>query len=115
MIAPLSAFALAALDRFAPPVATSSIGHAPPRACVIVDVRVERVELRSWVGGPVLEAMVEDGSGSLVLAFLGRRAVAGVEPGRDLVAAGTVAVHDGRRVIMNPLIWLKPTCEMGEA
>lgn len=81
---------------------------------MVLDVTIERVESRAWVGGPVLEATVGDGSGSLALAFLGRRAVAGVEPGRALVAAGTVAVHAGRRVVMNPLIWLKPACEMGE-
>jgi hypothetical protein len=34
--------------------------------------------------------------------WLGRRRVAGIEPGRLLTARGRVGVHDGRLAIYNP-------------
>jgi hypothetical protein len=63
-------------------------------------------ELAPWAGGPVLEVTVDDGTGELLLAFTGRRELAGVAPGRRLAAAGVVLVHRGRRALMNPAYWL---------
>ena len=36
------------------------------------------------------------------LVWLGRRRVAGIEPGRTIMARGRVGVHDGRLAIYNP-------------
>lgn len=95
------------VDLFAIPAATTSIADAQPRARVVLDARVARVERCEWVGGPVLEVTVEDGTGRVLLAFLGRRGIAGVERGRRLVAAGTVGAHMGRAVVRNPIVWLQ--------
>ena len=51
---------------------------------------------------PTLEADLYDGSDVVTLVWLGRRQIAGVEPGRALTARGRVALRDGRKVIYNP-------------
>lgn len=58
---------------------------------------------------PTLEAELYDGSGSVVLLWLGRRRIRGIEPGRMLTARGRVADVHGRRVIYNPRYELLPT------
>ncbi len=51
---------------------------------------------------PTLEAELFDGSDALDLVWLGRRRIAGVEPGRRVMARGRVGVHNGRLAIYNP-------------
>jgi hypothetical protein len=51
---------------------------------------------------PTLQAELFDGSASIDLVWLGRRRVAGLEPGRTIMARGRVGVHDGRLAIYNP-------------
>lgn len=51
---------------------------------------------------PTVEAEVYDGSGRVVLVWLGRRHIQGIEPGRVLTATGRVNTVDGRRTIYNP-------------
>jgi len=81
--------------------------------CVCAD-RVRRGELVKLSGRlrtvvytprtnlPTLEAELYDGTDVVTLIFLGRRHIAGIEPGRALTAAGRIAVRDGRKVIFNP-------------
>ncbi|MEJ7702999.1 MAG: OB-fold nucleic acid binding domain-containing protein [Geodermatophilaceae bacterium] len=57
---------------------------------------------------PTLEAELYDGSGSVVLVWLGRRQITGIEPGRTLTARGRIAENQGRRVIYNPWYELSP-------
>ncbi|MBA3488546.1 MAG: OB-fold nucleic acid binding domain-containing protein [Longispora sp.] len=51
---------------------------------------------------PTLEAALYDGTDLVTLVWLGRRRIAGIEPGRQLEARGRIAVRDGRKVIYNP-------------
>lgn len=51
---------------------------------------------------PTLEAELWDGSGTVLLVWLGRRRIAGIEPGRSLLARGRLATRDNRLVIYNP-------------
>src|SRR5262245_22520445 len=51
---------------------------------------------------PTLEADLYDGSDVVTLVWLGRRQIAGIEPGRALTARGRVALRDSRKVIYNP-------------
>ncbi|MFC4021841.1 OB-fold nucleic acid binding domain-containing protein [Micromonospora sp. GCM10011542] len=51
---------------------------------------------------PTLEADLYDGSDVVTLVWLGRRHIAGIEPGRHLTARGRVAMRDDRKVIYNP-------------
>lgn len=51
---------------------------------------------------PTLQAELVDGTGSLTLIWLGRRRIAGIEPGRTLEAYGCVAETPDGPVIYNP-------------
>jgi hypothetical protein len=70
------------------------------RACVAGTLRT--VTLRPRGGAPALEAELYDGSDVINLVWLGRRRIAGIEPGRLLRAEGLVSMQDGRKVMFNP-------------
>lgn len=80
--------------------------RARERAAVCGTLRT--VTLRPHGGVPCLEADLYDGSDVITLVWLGRRRIAGIEPGRMLVAEGLVAVRDGRKVMFNPSYQLRP-------
>src|ERR687894_1300638 len=48
---------------------------------------------------PTLEAELFDGSDLVTLVFLGRRHIAGIEPGRAITAKGRIAIREDRKVI----------------
>ena len=96
------------LDPFTVPVATHVLAEAPARSRVVVEGTVGSVAAAAWAGGPVTEVSLADGTDLVTLAFFGDRGVAGVRPGGRVVAAGTVVNHHGRRVLMNPQLWLTP-------
>lgn len=102
-------------DPFVAPQPSHPIADAPLRARVVVRGMVVDVRPGRWVGGPVLKVTVSDGTGSVCLAFLGRRRIAGVELGRVLTAAGTVGSHHGRATVINPLYWLHCGAEVPDA
>ena len=77
------------------------------RACVAGTLRT--VTLRPRGGAPALEAELYDGSDVINLIWLGRRRIAGIEPGRRLRAEGLVSVQDGRKVMFNPRYELRGT------
>lgn len=84
------------------------IAQCADREIVRVCGELRTITLRPRAGVPALEADLYDGSGTVVLVWLGRRRIAGIEPGRSLVAEGRVSVHDDRRVIYNPKYQLRP-------
>ncbi|MGF1646849.1 MAG: OB-fold nucleic acid binding domain-containing protein [Kineosporiaceae bacterium] len=55
-----------------------------------------------------LEAELCDGTGTVLLVWLGRRRVPGLEPGRSLRVHGTITERDGQRVMYNPRYDLLP-------
>ena len=87
---------------------TLAIGDAPYRQRVHVQGVVRTVTLRPRGGVPALEADLEDGTGVLTLVWLGRRRIAGIEPGRALSVEGIIGVHGGVRIIFNPRYELRP-------
>lgn len=74
-------------------------------ACVMGTLRT--VTLRPRGGAPALEAELYDGSDMISLVWLGRRRIAGIEPGRLVRAEGLVSIQDGRKVMFNPRYELK--------
>ncbi len=83
----------------------------PDRERVRVAGTLRTVTLRPRAGVPALVAELYDGSGSVSLTWLGRRQIAGIEPGRALVAYGRVTrdPRDGNQpVIFNPRYELRP-------
>lgn len=69
---------------------------------VSVSGRLRTVAYTPRTNLPTLEADLWDGSDVVTLVFLGRRSIAGVEPGRQLTARGRIAIRDDRKVIYNP-------------
>ena len=69
------------------------------------------VTLRPRAGTPTLEAELYDGSGSVVLIWLGLRRIGGIECGRRLVAHGRLTEHEGRPTIYNAAYELQPAGE----
>ncbi|GAA3025927.1 MULTISPECIES: OB-fold nucleic acid binding domain-containing protein [Streptosporangium] len=76
------------------------------RFCVTGTLRT--VTLRPRGGAPALEAELYDGSDVIDLIWLGRRRIAGIEPGRLVLAEGLVSMQDGRKVMFNPRYELRP-------
>lgn len=66
------------------------------------------VVLRPRGGTPTVEAELFDGSGVLDLIWIGRREIAGIEPGRRLRVEGMVSETHGRHTIYNPRYDLLP-------
>jgi len=75
--------------------------------CVIGMLRTVTIQPRG--GSPSLQAELWDGSGSVDVIWIGRRRIAGIEPGRVLRAEGRITQRDGRRVMFNPRYELQPT------
>jgi hypothetical protein len=69
---------------------------------VSVSGRLRTVAYTPRTNLPTLEADLYDGSDVVTLVFLGRRSIAGIEPGRQLTARGRIALRDDRKVIYNP-------------
>lgn len=70
------------------------------RVCVVGEISSVRVVPRAntqW-----LELTVDDGSGSIIAMYTGRRAIPGVHPGRVIELAGVLREERGRRVMLNP-------------
>lgn len=85
-----------------------SIAEAPDRDVVRLRGSLRTVTLRPRGGVPALEAELFDGSGVITLVWLGRRRIAGINPGRSLQVQGRIGVHDGVRTIYNPRYELMP-------
>jgi RecJ-like exonuclease len=99
-------YTAAQFDPFTAAAATP-ISTVRVRDRVAVAGTVTELTVQYWVGGTqALHVTVTDDTGSLVVAFLGRRRVAGVEAGRAVTVAGAVIHYRGRALIMNPYLWL---------
>lgn len=86
---------------------TQAVGATPVVRCgnrqvVVIYGVLRTVTLRPRAGTPTLEAQLFDGSGTVDLVWLGRRRIAGIEPGRQLIVRGRLTIYDGRRTIFNP-------------
>ena len=64
--------------------------------------RLRSVELSPRDAVATLEAELFDGTEGVTLVWLGRRRIAGIEPGRTIKAQGRIAMRDGRKVLYNP-------------
>lgn len=79
-----------------------SIADAEDRAMVTLRGSVRSLTVRPRGGVPALEAELFDGSGVITIVWLGRRRIAGIDPGRSMRVQGRIGLHDGVRVIYNP-------------
>jgi RecJ-like exonuclease len=79
-----------------------SLGEVRRGDNVTVTGRLRAVVYTPAENVPTLEAELFDGTAAIGLVWLGRRRIAGVEPGRRIKATGRVGVHEGRLAIYNP-------------
>jgi hypothetical protein len=81
---------------------TTAIAALVLRQRAVVAGTIETVASfeRPWVR---TDAVLNDGTGALLLRFMGRRAVPGIIAGRRLVAEGTPALERGVLLMRNPL------------
>jgi hypothetical protein len=86
----------------------TTIARAPLAVRVRVAGTVRTLTLRSRAQVPALEVDLYDGSETLTLVFLGRRAIRGITPGRRLVAGGRVTRRGSSLVMYNPTYELLP-------
>jgi RecG-like helicase len=84
------------------------IGEVRWREVSTIAGRVRSLRVQPWANVPTLEAVVVDDTGGLLLVFLGRRSVAGLDLGRRLVASGRVGQHRGYLAMLNPWFELQP-------
>ncbi len=78
------------------------IGDAHDRQRLEIQGSLRTVTLRPRGGVPALEAELYDGSGVITVIWLGRRRIAGIEPGRQIKVVGRIGIQDAQRVMFNP-------------
>lgn len=81
---------------------TTPIPALRPRERARVAGRVKSVTVQPWGDVPSLQIQLTDDHGKLNVAFLGRRQIAGLEPGSRIVVEGTVADVRGQLTMINP-------------
>ena len=82
-----------------------AIADLPPRTEVTVVGEISSVRIVPHDGSPWLEATISDGEDSIIAMWTGRRAIAGVNPGKRLVISGrAMPIRPGakRMKLMNP-------------
>lgn len=100
-------------DRLSTRFGTDTLGATPiaslegrQRVTVLGEVTAVRVVPRS--GSPWLEVTVNDGTGTVVAIFTGRRRIRGVDPGRGVLLEGVVRKERNRALLLNPAYTLLP-------
>jgi len=83
------------------PVVTR-LADASPRSPVRITACVVSAENRPWLSCPAWECCLDDGTGRLLVVFLGRDHVAGIDVGTSMSVEGRVVVHHGRHLLLNP-------------
>ena len=85
-----------------------AIGDAVDREKVVLSGVLRTVTLRPRGGVPALEADLGDPTGSITVVWLGRRRIAGIDPGRAMTVEGRIGTHGKERVMFNPRYELLP-------
>jgi len=91
------------------PPGTVPIDQVQPRERVTIAGRVRTLRVQPRAGVATLQATVGDGTGEILVVFLGRRQVGGWEPGAYVMATGVAGERSGRLEILNPDYELIPS------
>jgi amino acid transporter len=87
------------------------IGEVRWRDQVRVKGTVKSVRVAPQRDVPTFECVVDDGTGTMLAVFLGRRELAGVRVGSRMEVSGTVGVHQNRLAFLNPSYRLSFTAD----
>jgi len=94
-------------DRFAG-LGLTTMGEMTPRTPVRVGGEITRMRVAPRSGVQAFEITVDDGTGTAVAVFTGRRQLAGVEHNRAVVLEGVARTERGRLVMLKPAYTLLP-------
>jgi hypothetical protein len=78
------------------------IGEVRWRDQVRVRGQVRTMRVAPQHDAPTLECLIDDGTGTVLAVFLGRRDIAGVRVGSRIELTGTAGVHQQRLALLNP-------------
>ena len=78
------------------------IGDVRWRDQVRVRGQVRSVRVAPQGDAPTFECLIDDGTGTLLAVFLGRRELAGVTVNTRLEVVGTAGIHQNRLAVLNP-------------
>jgi hypothetical protein len=78
------------------------LDQLPLRVPVRFAGEITSVRIVPRAGAPAVEATINDGRGSVVAVFLGRRKIAAMSPGRRLIAEGVPVARGPERLVYNP-------------
>jgi hypothetical protein len=81
---------------------TQPIGEVRFRQHVTVAGRVRSIRTQPRAGVPTLECVLDDGTGRITLVFLGRRSIAGFQPGVQVSATAVVGERGSHLEMLNP-------------
>jgi hypothetical protein len=94
----------ARLAKLAAPAGVVPIAQITPRRQAKVAGRVRSIQVQPWSGVPTLEMTIIDTAGhTLTVVFLGRRQIAGIQPGARLSVQGMVGYRAGKLSMLNPI------------
>jgi amino acid transporter len=88
--------------------ADGRIASLPERIPVAVVGEVTATRVVPRASSPWLELTVDDGSGTIVALYTGRRSIPGIEPGRLVRFEGVLGREQARLVMRNPAYTLVP-------
>ncbi len=77
---------------------------APNRERVKIAGIIRRLTVFPMRDNEALEALVSDGTGEVVVRFMGRRGIGGLGLGSRVVVEGAIAEQRGERRMLNPLL-----------
>ena len=87
---------------FLDPALTHPVAEVVYRRRAQVQGRARSIRVRPWGDVPTLELVLADETAAITVAFLGRRRLAGADPGAVLAVEGMVGQRNGKLIILNP-------------
>jgi len=87
---------------------TVPIADAPERQTVRVAGEVRHIIVKPGEPFDELEAVLYDGSGDLLVVWLGRRSIRGLTLGSRVIAEGVIGETAGQRRMLDPAFELVP-------
>jgi hypothetical protein len=91
-----------------PAQGATPIAQCVDREAVCILGTLRTVTFQPRAGVPAVQAELWDGTGAVTVVWLGRRRIAGIDPGRAVKVRGRITALGGQRVIYNPVYELRP-------
>lgn len=91
-----------------PALGATPISRCRDREAVCILGTLRTVTFQPRAGVPAVQAELWDGTGAVTVVWLGRRRIAGIDPGRAIKVRGRITALGGQRVIYNPIYELRP-------